>query len=261
MLRSGGCRRGAAVSAGAAFAGAGCWAGRRREDARALHAMAPAEGFAAEGSQGPERLQGEVCGCFGKGFHGRSREFSFFEGPSRVRAAGPAVGERMCVRRMRWPRPRGLRRKGRKVRNVCRVRFAAEGVSDVVPAIPPPIAGASDRVCGAVAIRMLRMFRAEKVSVRGGVSPDTGASSAVSGPRGGVLSCPACGRANRPAERKRFMLDLRPGRRMKMRRERPAAGGGGRRGCRAALLPPALLSDSVRKPARRLRLSRAGRPK
>lgn len=150
----------------------------------------------------------------------------FFEGPSRVRAAGPAVGERMCVRRMRWPRPRGLRRKGRKVRNICRVRFAAEGVSDVVPAIPPPIAGASDRVCGAVAIRMLRMFRAEKVSVRGGVSPDTGASSAVSGPRGGVLSCPACGRANRPTERKRFMLDLRPGRRMKMRRERPAAGGG-----------------------------------
>lgn len=103
-----------------------------------------------------ERLSRAVSGVF------------FFEGPSRVRAAGPAVGERMCVRRMRWPRPRGLRRKGRKVRNICRVRFAAEGVSDVVPAIPPPIAGASDRVCGAVAIRMLRMFRAEKVSVRGG---------------------------------------------------------------------------------------------
>ena len=31
--------------------------------------MAPAEGFAAEGSQGPERLQGEVCGrgCIGRG--------------------------------------------------------------------------------------------------------------------------------------------------------------------------------------------------
>lgn len=51
----------------------------------------------------------------------------------------------MRVRRMRWPRPRGLRPRGRKVRNVCRVKFAAEGVSDVVPAIPPPIAGALGR--------------------------------------------------------------------------------------------------------------------
>ena len=162
---------------------------------------------------------------------------------------------------MRWPRPRGLRRKGRKVRNICRVRFAAEGVSDVVPAIPPPIAGASDRVCGAVAIRMLRMFRAEKVSVRGG---------RVSGHR-------RLFRRQR-AERRRFVLSgMRAGEspygaetfhaRSSTGAENENAAGkagcrrGGRRGCRAALLPPALLSDSVRKPARRLRLSRAGRPK
>ena len=196
-----------------------------------------------------ERLSRAVSGVF------------FFEGPSRVRAAGPAVGERMCVRRMRWPRPRGLRPRGRKVRNICRVRFAAEGVSDVVPAIPPPIAGASDRVCGAVAIRMLRMFRAEKVSVRGG---------RVSGHR-------RLFRRQR-AERRRFVLSgMRAGEspygaetfhaRSSTGAENENAAGkagcrrGGRRGCRAALLPPALLSDSVRKPARRLRLSRAGRPK
>ena len=141
-----------------------------------------------------ERLSRAVSGVF------------FFEGPSRVRAAGPAVGERMCVRRMRWPRPRVYRTWFRQFRR----RSPERQIGFAEPW--------RYECCGC--------FVPKKFPFGGGVSPDTGASSAVSGPRGGVLSCPACGRANRPTERKRFMLDLRPGRRMKMRRERPAAGGG-----------------------------------
>ncbi len=202
-----------------------------------------------------ERLSRAVSGVF------------FFEGPSRVRAAGPAVGERMCVRRMRWPRPRGLRRKGRKVRNVCRVRFAAEGVSDVVPAIPPPIARALGRRSPERQIGFAEPWRYECC----------GCFVPKKFPFGGRVSGHRRLFRRQRAERQRFVLSgVRAGEspcgaetshaRSSAGAENENAAGKagcrrGRRGCRAALLPPALLSDSVGKPARRLRLSRAGRPK